>query len=102
MGTPEELQAGLERLAQYAQRFHRDPSEIETIYRTHQFELTKAAAGADRMPFVGNADQIAGDIRRYQDMGVTTMIWDFLRQTGDMDQMLGLMEDFSRQVWPKV
>ena len=102
MGTPEELQAGLERLAQYAQRFHRDPSEIETIYRTHQFELTKTAAGADRMPFVGNADQIAGDIRRYQDMGVTTMIWDFLRQTGDMDQMLGLMEDFSRQVWPKV
>ena len=102
MGTPEELQAGLERLAQYAQRFDRDPSEIETIYRTHQFELTKTAAGADRMPFVGNADQIAGDIRRYQDMGVTTMIWDFLRQTGDMDQMLGLMEDFSRQVWPKV
>ena len=102
MGTPEELQAGLERLAQYAQRFHRDPSEIETIYRTHQFELTKTAAGADRMPFVGNADQIAGDIRRYQDMGVTTMIWDFLRQTVDMDQMLGLMEDFSRQVWPKV
>ena len=102
MGTPEELQAGLERLAQYAQRFDRDPSEIEPIYRTHQFELTETAAGADRMPFVGNADQIAGDIHRYQDMGVTTMIWDFLRQTGDMDQMRGLMEDFSRQVWPKV
>ena len=102
MGTPEELQAGLDRLAQYAQRFDRDPSEIETIYRTHQFELTSRSAGAGRLPFVGDADQIAGDIRRYQDMGVTTMIWDFLRQTGDMDQMLGLMEDFSKQVWPKV
>ncbi|MDE0719260.1 MAG: LLM class F420-dependent oxidoreductase [Dehalococcoidia bacterium] len=102
MGTPDELKAGLDRLAQYAQRFDRDPKTIETIYRTHQFELTKDAGGADRLPFVGDADQIAGDIRRYQDMGVTTMIWDFLRQTDDLGQMLGLMEDFSNQVWPRV
>ena len=102
MGTPDELKAGLDRLAQYAQRFDRDPKTIETIYRTHQFELTKDAGGADRLPFVGDADQIAGDIRRYQDMGVSTMIWDFLRQTDDLDQMLGLMEDFSNQVWPRV
>ena len=67
-----------------------------------QFELLKQAAGPDRLPFVGDADQIAGDIRQYQDMGVTSMIWDFLRQTDDLDSMLGLMEDFSTQVWPKV
>ena len=102
MGTPEQLKAGLERLAQYAQRFGRDPSEIETIYRTHQFELKKGPAGPDRLPFVGDAAQIAGDIRRYQDMGVTSMVWDFLRQTEDLDLMLGLMEDFATQVWPKV
>ncbi len=102
MGTPEQLKAGLERLAGYAERFGRDPSTIETIYRTHQFELLKQTAGPDRLPFVGDADQIAGDIRQYQDMGVTSMIWDFLRQTDDLDSMLGLMEDFSTQVWPKV
>ena len=102
MGTPEQLKAGMERLAGYAERFGRDPSTIETIYRTHQFELLKQAAGPDRLPFVGDADQIAGDIRQYQDMGVTSMIWDFLRQTNGLDSMLGLMEDFSTQVWPKV
>ena len=102
MGTPEQLKAGLERLAGYAKRFGRDPATIETIYRTHQFELLKQAAGPDRLPFIGDADQIAGDIRQYQDMGVTSMIWDFLRQTDDLDSMLGLMEDFSTQVWPKV
>jgi probable F420-dependent oxidoreductase len=102
MGTPEQLKAGMERLAGYAERFGRDPSTIETIYRTHQFELLKQAAGPDRLPFVGDADQIAGDIRQYQDMGVTSMIWDFLRQTDDLDSMLGLMEDFSTQVWPNV
>ena len=102
MGTPEQLKAGLARLAQYAERFGRDPSTIETIYRTHQFELKKEAAGSNRLPFVGDADQIAGDIRQYQEMGVTSMIWDFLRQTDDLDQMLGLMEDFATKVWPKV
>ena len=102
MGTPEQLNAGLERLAQYAERFGRDPKTIETIYRTHQFELTKTPAGPGRLPFVGDADQIAGDIRSYQEMGVTTMVWDFLRQTDDFDGMLGLMEEFSTEVWPKV
>ena len=102
MGTPEQLRGGLERLAQYAARFGRDPSEIETIYRTHQFELTGSPGGPDRLPFVGDADQIAGDIRSYQDMGVTTMIWDFLRQTNDFDTMLGRMEEFATKVWSKV
>ena len=102
MGTPEQLKAGLDRLAEYARRFGRDPSEIETIYRTHQFELKTKPDGAGRLPFVGDAEQIAGDIRRYQDMGVSTMIWDFLRQTEDLDRMLGLMEDFATKVWPKV
>ena len=87
MGTPEQLKAGMERLAQYAQRFGRDPSEIETIYRTHQFDLKKEAAGPDRSPFVGDAAQVAGDIGRYKDMGVTSMVWDFLRQTEDLDVM---------------
>ena len=102
MGTPDQLRAGLDRLAQYAERFGRDPKTIETIYRTHQFELTKTPAGPGRLPFVGDADQIAEDIRSYQDMGVTTMVWDFLRQTDDFDGMLGLMEEFSTEVWPKV
>ncbi len=102
MATPEQLKGGLERLAEYARRFGRDPSEIETIYRTHQFELKKEPVGTDRLPFVGDAEQIAGDIHRYQDMGLTSMVWDFLRQTEDLDVMLGRMEDFAAQVWPKV
>ena len=102
MGTPQELKAGMARLAQYAERFGRDPSELEIIYRTHQFELRPEPAGADRLPFIGNAEQIAGDIRSYEDMGVTSMVWDFLRQTDDLDVMLGRMEDFATQVWPKV
>ena len=102
MGTPEQLAAGLERLARYARRFERDPGEIEVIYRTHQFELKDTVAGQDRPSFVGDADQIAGDIRAYEEMGVGSLVLDFLRQTEDLDVMLGRMERFAEEVWAKV
>ena len=103
MGTPEQLSAGLERLAAYARRFGRDPAEIEVIYRTSQFELNGTAVSDNGRPsFVGNADQIAADIRRYEEMGVGSMVLDFLRQTEDLDVMLGHMERFADEVWPKV
>ena len=102
MGTPEQLAAGLERLAVYARRFGREPSDIETIYRTHQFELTGSAAGSDRLSFVGNAEQVAGDIRQYERMGVSSLVLDFQRQTEDLNEMLDRMERFASEVWPLV
>ncbi len=103
MGTPEQLKAGLERLASYARMFDRDPAEIEIIYRTHQFQLEKDAnSSGGRLPFVGDASQIAGDIRQYQEMGVGSLVLDFLRQTEDLDEVLGRMEQFADQVFPKV
>ena len=102
MGTPDQLAAGLERLASYARRFGRDPAEIETIYRTHQFDHTAAPSGSDRLPFVGNAEQIASDIRQYQDMGVSWLVLDFQRRTEDLDEILARMERFADEVWPLV
>ena len=106
MGTPEQLAAGLKVLGSYARRFGRDPSEIEIIYRTHQVELLKnggsASSASNRLPFVGDADQIASDIRQYEQLGVGLLIFDFVRQTTDMDLVLDRMEEFATKVWPKV
>ena len=102
MATPQQLAAGLERLAAYARRFGRDPAEIDTIYRTHQFELLNQPAADDRRPFVGSAEQIAADIRQYQELGVSSLVLDFLRQTEDLNLMLERMEAFATQVWPQV
>ena len=109
MGTPELLASGIERLATYARRFGRDPSEIETIYRTFQFELTNSAApstdsgqAGDRLPFVGSAEQIASDIRAFEAVGASSLVVDFQRQTQDVDMMVGLMERFAKEVWPLV
>lgn len=102
MGTPEQLTAGLQRLSEYARLFDRDPSEIEVIYRAPKVELQQgtAASGNGRAPFIGNAEQVAGDIRQYQELGVSSMVIDF--GTDDLDLVFGRMERFADQVMAKL
>ena len=104
MGTPEQLKAGLARLAAYARRFNRDPAEIEIIYRTHQFQLQRNGGGSsgERTLFVGAAGEIASDIRQYEQIGVGSLVFDFVRQTQDMSEVLERMEEFATEVWPQV
>ncbi len=104
MGTPEQLKAGLARLAAYARRFNRDPAEIEVIYRTHQFQLERNGGGSsgERTLFVGAAGEIASDIRQYEQIGVGSLVFDFVRQTQDMSEVLERMEEFATEVWPQV
>ena len=104
MGTPQQLAAGIERLASYARRFGRDPAEIEVIYWPSQLELKKDGdgSGGGRLPFVGTAEQVASDIRQYQELGVGSLHWNFIGQSEDLDEVLGQIEEFAIKVWPKV
>ncbi len=104
LGTPDLLAAGMKRLATYAEREDRDPSEIEVIYRTHNYQLSKGSgpASAQRKLFTGSDDQVASDIRSYQDLGVNYLVLDFARLSQDLEDMLGHMEDLATEVWPKV
>ncbi len=103
MATPQQLTAGMARLAEYARRFGRDPAEIDVVYRAPSIELQDSPGPSDgRVPFVGNAEQIAGDIRQFQELGVGSLVIDFIRQTEDLDIVFERMERFADQVWPKV
>jgi probable F420-dependent oxidoreductase len=107
MAEPEQLAAGLERLAAYAKEAGRDLAEIDIIYRTHDYHLnqdgqTTASSTAVRRPFVGSADEIAADIRRYEAMGVGYLVLDFVRLSRNRDDMLQHMEALATQVWPRV
>jgi alkanesulfonate monooxygenase SsuD/methylene tetrahydromethanopterin reductase-like flavin-dependent oxidoreductase (luciferase family) len=107
MAEPEQLAAGLQQLAAYAKKAGRDPAEIDIIYRTHDYQLTKdgrtsASATGGRRPFVGGAGDIAADIRRYEAMGVGYLVLDFMRLSRDLDDMLQHMEALATQVWPQV
>ena len=102
--TPEQLAAAIQRLTAYALRFDRDPAEIEVIYGPRQFELKKDSdgSGSGRLPFVGTADQLASDIRHYQEVGVSSLIFDFIGHSEDVDEVQVRMEEFASRVWSKV
>ena len=108
MGEPEQLAAGLRRLFSYARRAGRDPADLDVIYRTHRYELRRDGAAPsfstseERRLFTGSADEIAGDIRRYEEMGVSHLTLDMVRISPDLDHMLENMEQLATQVWPKV
>ena len=108
MVEPEQLAAGIDRLAGYARRAGRDPAEIDVVYRTQYYQLQKEGAAPafspseQRRPFTGSADQIAADVRQYQEMGVSHLMLGFDRLSPNLDDMLRTMEDMARQVWPKV
>ena len=107
LGEPEQLAARLQRLAALANEVGRDPAEIDVIYRTPDYQLTKDRMGADssaggRRPFVGNAAEIAADIRRFEAMGVGSLVLDLARLSRNLDDMLQHMEALATQVWPQV
>jgi probable F420-dependent oxidoreductase len=107
LGEPEQLAAGLRRLATYVKEVGRDPAEIDVIYRTPDYQLNQdgrslASSTEGRRPFVGNADAIAADIRRYEALGVGSLVLDFGRLSRNLDDMLQHMEGLSTRVWPQV
>lgn len=108
MGEPEQLAAGMRRLASYANQAGRDAADIDVIYRTHQYQLLRDggapafSSSEERLTFTGNADEIAGDIRAYEDMGVSHMTVDLVRSSPNLDAILQNMEEFATQVWPQV
>ena len=101
MGTPDQLAAGIKRLAARATRAGRDPSEIEVIYRSPNFEIRKSSSGT-RNPFTGTASEIAADIRQYEELGVDYLLVDFFRITSSFEEALQRMEEMATQVWPLV
>ena len=107
LAEPEQLVAAISRLASYAERAGRNPSEIEIIHWIPQYDLKKdgeAHTSGRRTLFTGSADEIASDIRRYEEMGVGHLVVDFFRGRGGIGLEEGLqsMEDMATQVWPRV
>ena len=104
---PEQLAAAISRLASYAEKAGRNPLEIEIIHWIPRYDLKKdgeALSNGERLSFTGSADQIASDIRRYEEMGVGHLVVDFFRARSGIGLEEGLqsMEDMATQVWPLV
>ena len=99
---PEQLAAGMRRLAAQAERSGRNPQDIEVIFRTHHYRLDRAGASGDRAAFSGDAGQIASDIRRYAELGVSGLVVDLGRISRGVEDVLGHLEDLASRVMPEV
>lgn len=109
--TPEQLAEGIGRLGRYVERAGRPPGSVEIVCRMPGYNLksgdsgSSGAAGRDRPVFNGTADEIASDIRRYEEMGVGHLVASFVpvaHLANSTEEMLSDMEEFANRVVPKV
>ena len=88
------LKASLERLHAVAREAGRDPVDIEVTYHAGVYDRRgeETAADGTRRAFTGTDDQIADDVRRFKEAGVSNIFWTFPGDTSD--ELLGWMERF--------
>ena len=87
-------QASLDRLHALAIEAGRDPSDIEITYHAGVYDRRDAemVAGDVRRAFTGTDGQIADDIKRFEEAGVSNVFWAFPGERPA--QLLGWMERF--------
>ena len=96
---PEDVRKDLAMLAEYAQAAGRDPKQIHVALKGSLFDKEKKIEGRRRR-FMGEADEIASDIRDYRTAGVDTMIFDVRRPTST--ETLERMEWMAKEVLAQV
>ncbi len=105
--TAEDLAVGLKRLDVELERAGRAAGSLEVTSRMLGYDLQKdgGISGTGRSIFAGTADEIASDIRHFQDLGVANLVPSFHGVAGladSLDAMLHDMEDFANDVVPKI
>jgi len=95
---PEELAVKIARLRQLTRQAGRPEDAVALCFSTEA--AFDARPGPDRRMMTGRAEQIAADLRQYQDLGVKNFVLSFRSQgaTG----LAEAMEQFSREVMPLV
>lgn len=76
---PEHIRRDLDILGGYARAAGRDPKDIHIALKGSLFDREKQIVPGKRRRFLGNSEEIAGDIRDYRAAGVDTMIFDVRR-----------------------
>jgi probable F420-dependent oxidoreductase len=96
---PDDVRKDLALLAEYAQAAGRDPRQIRVALKGSLFDKEKKIEGRRRR-FMGEAVEIAADIRDYRAAGVDTMIFDVRRASSA--ETLERMEWMAKEVIAKV
>ena len=95
---PEELSEKIARLRRISARAGRAEDAVDLVFSTDC--IFQNDTGYDRRLVSGRPEQIAADLRQYQDLGVQHFILSFPAATADEQQHA--MERFSREVMPLI
>jgi len=96
---PEDVRKDIATLTEFARAAGRDPKQIRVALKGSLFDKEKKIEGRRRR-FMGEAEEIASDIRDYRAAGVDTMIFDVRRASSA--ETLDRMEWMAKEVIAKV
>ncbi len=97
---PEDIARDMSMLREYAAKAGRDPKNIRVALKGSLFDREKQITPGKRRRFIGNAEEVASDIRDYRAVGVDTMIFD-VRQPS-IAETLERMEWMAKEVFPQI
>lgn len=99
---PDEYAEKAKRVLAHAEAAGRPPGAVALTFRAPMEVRSRRdkAPGGERPLFQGTADQVIGDIRRYQALGVTHFVFDPVR--AGLREVLASLERFADEVRPVV
>ena len=100
VGTPAQFAAYAARVKRYATEAGRDPSSLDFAYSANWYNDQQAQTLPDgqRRPLTGTPQQIADDIKRYEELGVRHMMVNLQGET--QAQTLERMQRFADRIMP--
>ena len=100
VGTTQQLSEYLTRLFGYARDAGRDPSHLDLAYSVNWYNDREAEIlpSGERRVFTGSAEQIAGDIKDFERVGVRHLTLNF--QSDTLQETLDRAERFATRVKP--
>jgi probable F420-dependent oxidoreductase len=100
VGTPEQFAEYTARVKRHAQESGRDLSSLDFAYSTNWYTDQQALTlpNGQRRSLTGTPQQIAGDIKRYEDLGVRHMMVNF--QSDTLEETLERIQRFADRIMP--
>ncbi len=102
MDTPNRLREGFQRVREYADKAGRDPASVKLAYSAGWYNERSQEMGAleGRRIFTGAPEQIAEDIRAFEEIGVGHLMLSF--QAGSASETKERMDYFMKEIASKV
>ncbi len=95
---PEEMRQKLDELKRLTEEAGRDFDKLTISFKAPLYEPDMKEVAGERRRFTGSPEQVADDIREYESLGISELIFDFRGDT--IDASMEGMERFAKELMP--